>query len=73
MLFDRDVSSIVGSSASDIMERQMKLDDSEGFPQELFQLLDKVLAFKIEVSEYNLKSDYPVYTIQKICDDPAIR
>ena len=33
---------------------------------------DKKAAFKIDVSEFNLKNDYRVYTVQKTTDDPVI-
>ncbi|XP_021988903.2 uncharacterized protein LOC110885508 [Helianthus annuus] len=33
---------------------------------------ERQAAFKIDVSEFNLKNDYRVYTVQKTCDDPVI-
>ncbi|MFS7932194.1 putative nucleic acid-binding, replication factor A [Helianthus anomalus] len=72
VMFDKDVIKIVGSSASDIRERQVKSNDTESFPYELTRLLDKKLAFKVDIYEYNLNLDYHVYTVQKICDDPDI-
>ncbi|XP_022040445.1 replication protein A 70 kDa DNA-binding subunit A-like [Helianthus annuus] len=72
VMFDRDVHKIVGLAASDIRERQMKANDTESFPHEISRLVDKKLAFKIDVSEFNLKNDYHVYTVQKTCDDLVI-
>ncbi|XP_035845173.1 replication protein A 70 kDa DNA-binding subunit B-like [Helianthus annuus] len=72
MMFDKDVMKLIGSTANDIRERQVKLDDTETFPHEISRLVEKKLAFKIEVSDYNLNHDYHVYTIQKVCDDPDI-
>ncbi|XP_022031519.1 uncharacterized protein LOC110932498 [Helianthus annuus] len=72
VMFDKDVMKLIGSTANDIRERQVKLDDTETFPHEISRLVEKKLAFKIEVSYYNLNHDYHVYTIQKVCDDPDI-
>ncbi|XP_022025015.1 uncharacterized protein LOC110925368 [Helianthus annuus] len=72
VMFDKDVMKLIGSTANDIRERQVKLDDTETFPHEISWLVEKKLAFKIEVSDYNLNHDYHVYTIQKVCDDPDI-
>ncbi|KAJ0843588.1 putative nucleic acid-binding, replication factor A [Helianthus annuus] len=72
VMFDKDVTKLIGSTASDIGERQVKANDTESFPHEISRLVEKNLAFKIEVSDYNLNHDYHVYTIQKLCDDPDI-
>ncbi|XP_022040896.1 uncharacterized protein LOC110943454 [Helianthus annuus] len=72
VMFDKDVMKLIGSTANDIRERQVKVDDTETFPHEISRLVEKKLAFKIEVSDYNLNHDYHVYTIQKVCDDPDI-
>ncbi|KAM0050071.1 putative nucleic acid-binding protein [Helianthus debilis subsp. tardiflorus] len=64
VMFDRDVQKFLGLAASDIRERQVNANDT-GFPHELFRLVDKKVAFKIVVSEFNLKNDYRVYTVQK--------
>ncbi|XP_022041016.1 uncharacterized protein LOC110943583 [Helianthus annuus] len=71
VMFDRDVQKLLGLAASDIRERQVKANDT-GFPHEIFRLVDKKAAFKIDVSEFNLKNDYRVYTVQKTTDDPII-
>jgi hypothetical protein len=42
------------------------------FPEELKKLEDQVYAFKIEISEFNQKNDYRVYTILKMTQDPQI-
>ncbi|XP_021974656.1 uncharacterized protein LOC110869735 [Helianthus annuus] len=71
-MFDKDVMKLIGSTTNDIRERQVKLDDTETFPHEISRLVEKKLAFKIEISDYNLNHDYHVYIIQKVCDDPDI-
>ncbi|XP_022031492.1 uncharacterized protein LOC110932469 [Helianthus annuus] len=72
VMFDRDVQKLLGLAASDIREKQVKANDTGCFPHEIFRLVDKKVAFKIDVSEFNLKNDYRVYTVQKTCDDPVI-
>ncbi|XP_022022570.1 uncharacterized protein LOC110922610 [Helianthus annuus] len=72
VMFDKDVMKIVGSSASDIREHQVKSNDTQSFPFEHTQFLEKKLAFKVDITQYNLNHDYRVYTVQKICDDPDI-
>ncbi|XP_035837691.1 uncharacterized protein LOC110898678 [Helianthus annuus] len=71
VMFDRDVQKLLGLAASDIRERQVKANDT-GFPHEIFRLVDKKAAFKIDVSEFNLKNDYRVYTVQKTTEGPVI-
>ncbi|XP_022027961.1 uncharacterized protein LOC110929144 [Helianthus annuus] len=71
VMFDRDVQKLLGLAASDIRERQVKANDTR-FPHEIFRLVDKKAAFKIDVSEFNLKNDYRIYTVQKTTDDPVI-
>ncbi|KAJ0922618.1 putative nucleic acid-binding, replication factor A [Helianthus annuus] len=71
VMFDRDVQKLLGLAASDIRETQVKANDT-GFPHEIFRLIDKKGAFKIDVSEFNLKNDYRVYTVQKTTEHPVI-
>ncbi|KAM0000257.1 putative nucleic acid-binding, replication factor A [Helianthus debilis subsp. tardiflorus] len=63
VMFDKDVTKIIGSTASDIRERQVKVNDTESFPHRISRLVEKTLAFKIEVFDYNLNCDYHIYTI----------
>ncbi|XP_022024348.2 uncharacterized protein LOC110924665 [Helianthus annuus] len=72
VMFDKDAMKLIGSTANDIRERQVKVDDTESFPHEISRLVEKKLAFKIKISDYNLNHDYHVYIIQKVCDDPDI-
>lgn len=68
-MFDRDVARLVGISAGDVRDRQMKSGDMEKFPHELDNIVNKLLAFKVVVSNHNLSKNYHVYTVQKLCDD----
>ena len=54
VMFDRDVQKLLGLAASDIREKQVKANDTGCFPHEIFRLVDKKAAFKIDVSEFNL-------------------
>lgn len=72
VLFDSHVTKMLGTGANEIRERQLSSDDTESFPHELNRLLNLKLAFKIEVTDYNLKNEYHVYTVCKICNDPEI-
>ncbi|KAL8259682.1 hypothetical protein R6Q59_027635 [Mikania micrantha] len=47
-------------------------DDFGKYPSEITHLLEKKFAFKIEVSEFNLKNNYQVYGILKLTDDSTV-
>ncbi|KAM0024266.1 putative nucleic acid-binding protein [Helianthus debilis subsp. tardiflorus] len=38
VMFDKDVMKLIGSTANDIRERQLKLDDTETFPHEISRI-----------------------------------
>ncbi|KAD5802598.1 hypothetical protein E3N88_13958 [Mikania micrantha] len=62
-IFDRDVTKVILKSARELLDG---VDQDDDF------LLDKKLAFKIEVSDFNLKNNYQVYGILKITNDSSI-
>lgn len=66
------MSRLVGLSATDIRERQLKCDDTTTFPHELQVLLNKTYAFKIQISSYNLENPNGSYTVYKLSDDPYV-
>lgn len=72
LMFDRDVTRLMGLSAADIRDRQGKSGDMESFPHELDNMVNKLLAFKIQITKHNLNKTYQVYTVQKLCDDPDV-
>ncbi|KAK1416423.1 hypothetical protein QVD17_32214 [Tagetes erecta] len=73
VLFDNQVAKLIGVPAVDIRERQVNDKNTETFPHEMSRLLERKLAFKIEVSDYNLKNpEWMVYTVLKVCDDPEV-
>ncbi|XP_021974712.1 uncharacterized protein LOC110869801 [Helianthus annuus] len=49
---------------------QVRVQDETGSVS--FVMFDRDAAFNIDVSEFNLKNDYRVYTVQKTCDDLVI-
>ncbi|KAK1419583.1 hypothetical protein QVD17_28786 [Tagetes erecta] len=65
-----EVNKIIGLPASDIRDRQVKAGDIEDFPPELNIMINKLLAFKITISNFNVNNKHYVYTVNKICDDP---
>nr|XP_043619863.1 uncharacterized protein LOC122591677 [Erigeron canadensis] len=72
VMFDKDVAKLIGLSANDIRERQIRSGEVDTFPHELNVLLNKLYAFKISVAKYNFEKDYLVYTVAKVCRDPEI-
>nr|XP_043624018.1 replication protein A 70 kDa DNA-binding subunit A-like [Erigeron canadensis] len=72
LMFDLDVCRLLGLSATNIRDRQLKSVDENSFPHEFDSLLERQLAFKIVVTDYNIRQKYYVYTVNKFCEDPEI-
>nr|XP_043611877.1 replication protein A 70 kDa DNA-binding subunit A-like [Erigeron canadensis] len=72
VMFDKDVAKLIGLSANDIRERQIRSGEVDTFPHELNVLLNKLYAFNISIAKYNFEKDYLVYTVAKVCRDPEI-
>ncbi|KAL8262528.1 hypothetical protein R6Q59_023877 [Mikania micrantha] len=71
----QDITDVVSLTIfdSDVTKLIHKSDDDFGkYPDELNFLLDKKFAFKIGVSDFNLKNNYQVYGILKIINDSSI-
>ncbi|CAI9289397.1 unnamed protein product [Lactuca saligna] len=72
-LFDRDVRSILNISASDLIEKYEKMDDTVAFPVEINELIGRKMAFKIIVRGFTAGRKYiRSYNILKISDDVDI-
>ncbi|XP_035840005.1 uncharacterized protein LOC110913192 isoform X2 [Helianthus annuus] len=71
-MFDKDVSKVIGRSARDIHDQQLRDGEENVCPREVKQLVGKRYIFKIEISTFNLTSNYHVYTVLKLCDDNEI-
>ncbi|KAD7117854.1 hypothetical protein E3N88_05122 [Mikania micrantha] len=71
-LFDRDVTKLIQKTAREVLDDLKEEDDFGKYPVEINHLLEKKYAFKIEVSEFNLKNNYQVYGILKLTDDSSV-
>ncbi|XP_056691758.1 uncharacterized protein [Spinacia oleracea] len=69
VLFDRDVVHILGKSALSIREYQAQKGNSDSFPKDLDELLERKYLFKIRITDYNLKQNCPIFTVTKISDN----
>jgi len=72
VLFERDVNRLVGLSSNDIRERQLKAEETDKFPYELNRMVNKLVAFRVEVDEYNRDNTYHVYTVKNTTDAPSV-
>nr|XP_043638077.1 uncharacterized protein LOC122609058 [Erigeron canadensis] len=72
VLFQRDVTAYINKPASMLLKKKSKVDDFELYPEEFKAFVDKRCAFKIRVSDYNLKNNYRVYTVNNFTDDEGI-
>ncbi|MQL92460.1 hypothetical protein Taro_025089 [Colocasia esculenta] len=60
------------NSAANLREQLMKDGDSDSFPKELDQFLEKKFLFKIQISDYNLRQNWSIFTVIRMCDDTSI-
>nr|XP_043611794.1 uncharacterized protein LOC122583457 [Erigeron canadensis] len=72
VLFERDVTAYIGKPASVLLKKYKKIDDNGIYPEEFNSFINKRFAFKIRISEYNLKNNYRVYMVNKLSDDVDI-
>ncbi|KAL6565900.1 hypothetical protein OROHE_004955 [Orobanche hederae] len=72
VLFDHQVSQILGKSASDLKQTLDLAGEDDSFPDELEQLIDKKFLFKLEISNYTLKQRVKMYTVLKMSQDEQI-
>ncbi|KAL8193416.1 hypothetical protein R6Q57_026551 [Mikania cordata] len=71
-LFDRDVTKLIQKTAREVLDDLNEEDDFGKYPAEINHLLEKKFAYKIEVSDFNLKNNYQVYGILKLTDDSSV-
>ncbi|XP_020253862.1 replication protein A 70 kDa DNA-binding subunit-like [Asparagus officinalis] len=69
ILFDHEAKQFIHKSAVELRERLTKEDDDDSFPQELDVLVKRKLLFKIQVSEFNLNQNWPVFSVSKMTND----
>ncbi|KAK9048629.1 hypothetical protein SSX86_032406 [Deinandra increscens subsp. villosa] len=77
-LFDGEAKKLLHKSASEVLsnfqrEKNAVNDDVDlKVPTEIQALLERKYAFKIDVSEFNIKKRYKFYTVEKVTDDQKI-
>ncbi|KAM0058155.1 hypothetical protein Hdeb2414_s0005g00166951 [Helianthus debilis subsp. tardiflorus] len=72
-LFHNTANHVIEKSAKQLIQDNTMVDDGiVRFPNELKTLVDKLFAFKIEVSETNLTYCDEEYEIQRITDDESV-
>ncbi|KAK9072967.1 hypothetical protein SSX86_007289 [Deinandra increscens subsp. villosa] len=77
-LFDSEAKKILHKTAQEVLdkfeaEKKAKSDgDGLNIPSELQALLERRYAFKIDVSDFNIKKRYKYYTIVKVTDNGNI-
>ncbi|KAK9074369.1 hypothetical protein SSX86_006967 [Deinandra increscens subsp. villosa] len=77
-LFDGEAKKLLHKSTSEVLsnfqgERNAMNDDVDlKVPIEIQALLERKYAFKIDVSEFNIKKRYKFYTVEKVTDDRKI-
>ncbi|XP_020270579.1 replication protein A 70 kDa DNA-binding subunit B-like [Asparagus officinalis] len=69
VLFDREAKQVIHKSAVELRGRLTKEGDDDSFPRELDVLVKKKFLFKIQVSEFNLNQNWPVFSVSKMTDD----
>ncbi|KAK9705296.1 hypothetical protein RND81_07G045900 [Saponaria officinalis] len=69
VMFDKEVSKLLNTSASALREILMKDDDADAFPKELDDLLKKQFLFRIRITDFNLKNNWRKYRIYRLTDD----
>ncbi|KAL6526182.1 hypothetical protein OROMI_029822 [Orobanche minor] len=72
VLFDHQVSQILGKSASDLKQTLDLAGEDDSFPDELEQLIDKKFSFKLEISNYTLQQRVKMYNVLKMSQDEQI-
>ncbi|KAK9053753.1 hypothetical protein SSX86_024827 [Deinandra increscens subsp. villosa] len=73
-LFDGDAKKIIHKTALEVLNKfqSEKRGPSINIPTEVEALLERRYAFKIDVSDFNIKKRYKYYTIVKMTDDRNI-
>ncbi|CAA0820751.1 Unknown protein [Striga hermonthica] len=72
VLFDHQVSRIIGKKAADLKQALEVAGESESFPDELELLVKKSYLFKLDINAYTLRQRQRVYTVSKLTDDPSV-
>ncbi|XP_076955796.1 replication protein A 70 kDa DNA-binding subunit B-like [Bidens hawaiensis] len=71
-LFDRDARQLFNKPADEFVTTDVEVDPMHTFPKELNTILEKKFAFIVEVSDYNIRNSYDVYSVTKLTDDQDV-
>ncbi|KAD4981809.1 hypothetical protein E3N88_18480 [Mikania micrantha] len=71
-MFDRDSIKLLGSTADELLKNNDEFDGEDIIPKRFNTLLERKIAFKIQVKEYNLRQNVEYYTISKLSEDESI-
>ncbi|CAI9117332.1 OLC1v1018704C1 [Oldenlandia corymbosa var. corymbosa] len=75
LLFDKDVYKCIRKTALHVREDMLKIeseDERPKVPKGLERLVGKKFIFKIEVSEYNIDNNWPMYTVLRMSSEMSI-
>ncbi|CAI9117687.1 OLC1v1019138C1 [Oldenlandia corymbosa var. corymbosa] len=73
LLFDNDVYKCIRKTVMHVRENMLKVEgDRPKVPKELERLVGQKFIFKIEVSEYNIDNNWPVYTVLRMSSKMSI-
>ncbi|KAF5795740.1 putative nucleic acid-binding, replication factor A [Helianthus annuus] len=71
-LFDRDACRILKTIAANLIEKHVAGGDKVLYPDEFEALLGKKIAFKIDISEFNIENNFWFFGVSKLTDDEDI-
>ncbi|GER49523.1 replication protein A 70 kDa DNA-binding subunit [Striga asiatica] len=72
VLFDSQVSTLIGKKAADLKRALEVAGEIESFPDELEVLAKKSYLFKLDINAYTLRQRQRVYTVSKLTDDSSV-
>ncbi|GKD71917.1 nucleic acid-binding, OB-fold, replication protein A, OB domain protein, partial [Tanacetum coccineum] len=71
-LFDRIANALLNKDANELVEKQLKDGTIDVLPEDFNDLLEKKLAFKVDITDYNLTKNKYVYGVSQICQEADV-
>ncbi|GJW70065.1 nucleic acid-binding, OB-fold, replication protein A, OB domain protein [Tanacetum coccineum] len=71
-LFDRIANALLNKDANELVEKQLKDGAIDVLPEDFNDLLEKKLAFKVDITDYNLSKNKYVYGVSQICQEADV-
>ncbi|GJW41621.1 nucleic acid-binding, OB-fold, replication protein A, OB domain protein [Tanacetum coccineum] len=71
-LFDRIANALLNKEANELVEKQLKDGAIDVLPEDFNDLLEKKLAFKVDITDYNLSKNKYVYGVSQICQEADV-